>query len=56
VEKTGATRIERLRTLARNFTEHGVQVRFDLVPDVAHRGSLVLPAVESFFGELIAGR
>jgi dienelactone hydrolase len=52
-EKTGATRIERLRTLERNFVAHGIDVRFDVVPGVAHRGSLVLPTVETFFGRLI---
>jgi predicted peptidase len=52
-EKTGNTRIERLRTLEANFAFHGIDVRFDIVPGVAHRGSLILPAVEAFFGELI---
>ncbi|WP_426245021.1 alpha/beta hydrolase [Nocardioides sp. LHG3406-4] len=54
VEKTGSTRIERLRTLERNFAAHGIDVRFDMVPGVAHRGSLILPAVEPFFAELIS--
>ncbi|MFJ9391841.1 alpha/beta hydrolase [Nocardioides sp. NPDC101246] len=53
-EKAGSTRIERLQTLQRNFAEHGIDVRFDTVPGVAHRGSLILPAVERYFGELIA--
>ncbi|MBE1878557.1 alpha/beta hydrolase [Myceligenerans pegani] len=53
VEKTGTTRIERLRTLERSLTAQGIQVTFDLVPDVGHRGVLVLPAVESFFADLI---
>jgi predicted peptidase len=54
VEKTGDTRIERLRTLRRSFVAHGIAVRFDLVPGVAHRGSLVLPAVEEFLHSLMA--
>lgn len=41
-EKTGSTRIERLRTLERNYRSHGMNVTFDVVPGVAHRGSLVL--------------
>lgn len=53
VEETGSTRIERLRTLARDFTAHGIDVQLDIVPDVAHRGSLILPTVEPFFAELI---
>lgn len=55
-ELTGATRVERLRTLERDFLAHGIDVRFELVPGVAHRGSLVLPAVREFFAELIGAR
>jgi poly(3-hydroxybutyrate) depolymerase len=53
VERTGRTRIERLRALERNYRAHGIDVRFVLVPGVAHRGSLVLPAVQEFFAGLI---
>jgi poly(3-hydroxybutyrate) depolymerase len=52
-EEAGETRIERLRTLERNFVTHGLDVRFALVPGVAHRGSLTLPPVRAFFAELI---
>jgi hypothetical protein len=52
-EKAGATRIERLRTLERNFVAHGIDVRFELVAGVGHRGSLVLPPVRDFFAKLI---
>lgn len=52
-EATGSTRVERLRTLERGLTAQGIDVRFDLVPGVAHRGTLVLPAVEEFFADLI---
>jgi poly(3-hydroxybutyrate) depolymerase len=55
-EKTGRTRIERLRTLERDFVAQGIDVRFELVPGVAHRGSLVLPAVREFFAELLQSR
>jgi poly(3-hydroxybutyrate) depolymerase len=55
-EQAGETRIDRLRTLGRNFTAHGIDVRFVLVPGVAHRGSLTLPPVRDFFGELIEAR
>ena len=55
-ERAGETRIDRLRTLERNWTGHGIDVRFALVPGVAHRGSLVLPAVREFFGELLRTR
>jgi poly(3-hydroxybutyrate) depolymerase len=55
-ELTGATRVERLRTLERDFRAHGIDVRFELVPGVAHRGSAVLPPVQEFFAELIKAR
>jgi poly(3-hydroxybutyrate) depolymerase len=56
VEETGETRIERLRTLERNFVAHSIEVRFVLVPGVAHRASLTLPPVRDFFAELIKAR
>lgn len=49
-EKTGRTRIERLRTLQRGYESQGIDVTFDLVAGVAHSGTAVLPAVERFFG------
>jgi poly(3-hydroxybutyrate) depolymerase len=52
-ERTGSTRIERLRTLEQNFVAHCIDVRFELVPGVAHRGSLTLPPMKEFFAELI---
>lgn len=54
-EDTGKTRIERLRTLERNFRAHGLNVRFETVPGVAHRGSPLLPVVEHFLAGLIRG-
>lgn len=60
VEKTGSTRVERLRTLRDNFEAHGITVRFDLIPDMAHNGTLALPRVGEFFadvmGEMRAGK
>lgn len=53
-EKTGRTRIERLRTLQRGYEAHGIDVTFDLVDGVGHSGSAVLPAVERFFDTLLA--
>jgi poly(3-hydroxybutyrate) depolymerase len=55
-ELTGDTRVERLRTLERDFVAHGVDVRLVLVPGVAHRGSQVLQPVRDFFAELIHTR
>ncbi|MGP4017700.1 alpha/beta hydrolase [Saccharopolyspora sp. 5N708] len=56
VEKTGSTRIERLETLRDNFTAHGIEVRFDVVPGVAHKGSEVIPVVQEFMAELVSRR
>jgi dienelactone hydrolase len=53
VEKTGATRIERIETLRRSFEANGIAVRFDVVPGAGHRGSQVSPAVEEFFAGLL---
>ena len=52
-EKAGATRIERLQTLRANFEEHGISVRFDLVPDVAHEPMKVLGPVKDFFTTIL---
>jgi len=53
VEKTGRTRIERIRTLSENFERHGIKVRFDLVPGVAHKGSAMIPVVQEFAAGLL---
>ncbi|MFJ1767028.1 alpha/beta hydrolase [Amycolatopsis sp. NPDC088138] len=55
-ELTGDTRVERLKTLERDFTAHGITVRFELVPGVSHHGSQVLSPVRDFFAELIDAR
>ncbi|MFC4561059.1 hypothetical protein ACFO4E_04230 [Nocardiopsis mangrovi] len=55
-EEAGDTRVERLTTLRRNFEAHGIGVRFDLVPGVAHSGLGVLGAVRDFFGSILADR
>jgi pimeloyl-ACP methyl ester carboxylesterase len=54
VELTGGTRIERLRTLERSFAAHGIGVRFDTVPGVAHSGFGVRPAVDAFLAGALA--
>lgn len=52
----GATRPERLDTLRRNFEEHGIGVRFDLVPNMPHDGLKAVSRVEDFFAEMLARR
>lgn len=50
-ERAGRTRVERLRALRDSYQEAGITVQFDVVPDVAHEGAGVLPAVKKFFAE-----
>lgn len=54
-EKAGLTRVDRLHTLEQDFRAHGIDVRFEIVPGVAHRGSPLLPAVQAFFAGLMSG-
>ena len=56
VERTGRTRIERLETLRADFAAHGIDVRFDLVPGVAHQGSAVIPVVQDFVAGVLRDR
>lgn len=53
LEKQGATRIERLRTLQHNLAEHGIDTRFDLVPGAVHEGAMVLDEVREFFRSVL---
>jgi poly(3-hydroxybutyrate) depolymerase len=56
INDSGRTRIERNTALRRNFEAHGIGVRQDIVPNVAHDGAKVLPVVESFFAEVLIAR
>jgi pimeloyl-ACP methyl ester carboxylesterase len=49
----GVTRIDRLRTLERNFNNNGIAVRFDLVEGIAHNGYAVLAPVQAFFADVL---
>ncbi|WID99204.1 alpha/beta hydrolase [Bosea vestrisii] len=52
----GTNRPERLGTLCRNFEEHGITVRFDLVPNMPHDGLKAVPRVEDFLADVLAKR
>jgi poly(3-hydroxybutyrate) depolymerase len=52
----GVNRPERLDTLRRNFEEHGISVRFDLVPNMPHDGLKAVSRVEDFFADVLAKR
>lgn len=52
----GRTRPERLAALRDSFTAAGIQVRFDLVPNMAHDGLRAVPRVQDFFADILARR
>ncbi|GAA2210115.1 hypothetical protein GCM10009850_055740 [Nonomuraea monospora] len=52
----GVTRVERLMALRDNFEEHGIGVRFDVVPGVGHEPMLLLGPVKDFFAAILARR
>ena len=54
INDTGRTRVERNTALRRNFESHGIAVRQDIVPNVPHDGTKVLPAVQDFFLDVLA--
>lgn len=56
IDAGGDTRVARLRTLRDNFEAHGIGVRFDLVPGIAHKGLAVQPRVQEFLSGVLTGR
>ncbi|MCB8821439.1 alpha/beta hydrolase [Microvirga rosea] len=52
----GQTRPERLDSLRRSFEAEGIQVRFDLVPNVPHDGMRVVENVQDFFAAVLKDR
>ncbi|MFF0764246.1 PHB depolymerase family esterase [Streptomyces sp. NPDC003328] len=49
----GDTRIERMLALRDNWEQHGIRVRFDLIPGMGHSGSAALPHVQRFFAGIL---
>lgn len=49
----GTTRLERLQALRADFEEHGISVRFDVVPGVGHAPMQVLEPVKEFFTSIL---
>jgi hypothetical protein len=56
INETGATRVERLRSLEAAFQTRGIAERFDVVPGVEHIGYLVHPPVKAFFADMLRRR
>ncbi|MFJ7212950.1 alpha/beta hydrolase [Amycolatopsis sp. NPDC098790] len=48
VDAGGDTRVARLTSLRDNWERHGVDVRLDVVPGLAHRGLQLQPTVQEF--------
>lgn len=53
-ELMGANRLERIEALARSFEDHGIRVRRDIVPGVAHSPFEMVDPAESFFTEVVS--
>lgn len=55
VNECGTTRIERLEALRDSFVAHGLEVRFDVIPGVAHEGwrPALLDGVKDFFARVL---
>lgn len=50
----GVNRNDRLRALKRSFEQHGIAVRLDVVPGVAHDDRKLIAHVKSFFAEALS--
>jgi predicted peptidase len=53
INDTGETRVDRLRALEKALLALGIEPRFDVVPGVAHNGSLIQKPVKAFFSMLL---
>ena len=56
MDELGPTRIERNETLRQNWETHGVNVRREVVSGAAHEMEKMLPSVQAFFAEVLAGK
>lgn len=50
----GVTRIDRIRTLADNWKQHGIDNELALVPGVGHKGTAVMAEVNAFFDRVLS--
>lgn len=55
-ELQGDNRIQRIEALARSFEAHGIKVRRDTVPGVAHEPFKVIEPVRAFFEDFLKSR
>lgn len=50
---TGPTRLTRMESLKTSFERHGITVRHDIVPAVAHEGMKLIDTVVAFFDDVL---
>ena len=53
LQSHGSNRLERMESLYENYLDHGINVRMEKVPGVAHEGMKVLPSVKAFFTRVL---
>jgi len=52
--RAGVTRLDRMESLKASFEQHGISVRHDIIPGIAHNGAKMYPAVTEFFARVLA--
>jgi poly(3-hydroxybutyrate) depolymerase len=52
-EKNGSNRLERIRSLCRNYTDHGLNVLFKEIPGIGHEGLKLSGYVKEFFKQVL---
>lgn len=52
--RAGVTRLNRMESLKASFEQHGISVRHDIIPGIAHNGAKMYPAVTEFFAGVLA--
>lgn len=50
---TGKNRIERMKTLKKNFEQHGIAAQLDIVPGAGHDETLMFPTVQKFLKKIM---
>jgi hypothetical protein len=53
LEQQGDTRVERIHAFQRNLSAHGISSQLDVIPNVAHHPTGILPAVKLFFSDML---
>ncbi len=51
--RSGANRLERIKSLQRSLEAEGVKVRLDVIPGVKHESKAAMPLVQDFFASVL---